>query len=156
MKSLLKPRIIYLFFVALYVAGNFYQVVAQPTVNKVATFLYFQIEKTEQLPSVKLVESRVITGEFKQMGVVTHETYDEGLLVIRVTDRSSKLLFETTCNNPIDQHLEYVNEKGELNHARVQHTQGTFEARVPFDLKDHSISIYMVDENNRLKLLFTR
>lgn len=131
------------------------QISAQPKVSTSATFLVFNIDEAKPQPRVTLAESRLVEGTFKNIPLETAHHYESGLLVIKVKDKDGKALYETHVQNPLDQNLEYVNDKGELSRARVQQEQGNFEVRVPFDTAGRTIYVYVVDENHRLNLLLT-
>ena len=96
------------------------QISAQPLVSNTATFLSFNIDESKPQPRVTLTESRRVEGAFKNIAAEPVREYESGLLVIKVEDKDGKTLYETQLQNPLDQHLEYVDDKGQLSRARVQ------------------------------------
>jgi hypothetical protein len=155
MKTKSRRTLIYIAALAAFFCFAAMQISAQPQISNVATFLYFSIDEATPNPVVKLTDSRRVEGTFKNLVTETPREYESGLVVVRVQDKDGKSLYETQLLNPLDQHLEYVNDKGELDHARVQQQHGTFEVRVPFDTAGRTVYIYVVDENHRLNLLLT-
>lgn len=155
MKNKSRRLIVYIAALAAFFCFAAMQISAQPQISNVATFLYFSIDEAKPNPVVTLNESRRVEGTFKNMVTETPHEYESGLVVVKVEDKDGKALYETQLLNPLDQHLEYVNEKGELDRAHVQQQHGTFEVRVPFDTAGRTIYIYVVDENHRLNLLLT-
>jgi hypothetical protein len=129
---------------------------AQTRVSKTATFFIFKITAAQPQPVVSLVETKAVPGEYKVPAVSDKHEHDAGLLVVTVSDASGNVVYETHCNNPIDQSLEYIDESGRIARSRVTAPEGTFELRVPMDVTGHTISVYQVDDSNRLSLLFTR
>ena len=151
-----RRAVLTVLFIAFVSVATMERAAAQPALSNTATFLFFTIEDADPKPTVTLNETRVVRGDFKIPAVQDGHAHDGGMLVVRVEDRSGKTAYETHLFNPLDQHLEYVNHDGQLDRARVQQTSGDFEVRVPFDLAGKTVSVYVVDANNRLNLLFTK
>ncbi len=134
---------------------NSYQLVAQPRQSDQATVYTLTLVRTDSQPRVTVKDVNHLKGTFKIQDVAKVEGYDEGWLVVKVTDATGKVLYETSCANPLDQYIEHVNEKGELDRTHVQVNTDIVNIRVPFDTMGYTVSLYTVDSNSRLTLLTT-
>ena len=126
---------------------------AQPRVSDEATIYTLTIAKADPVPSIKLTKVDRLKGEFKIPDLTKPEAYEQGQLVVRVTDASGKDVYETTSPNPLDQQIEHVNDRGELTRTQVQVEQDLVGIRIPFNTANHTVSVYSVDLNNRLVFL---
>lgn len=122
---------------------------AQPTPSREATFYTLDISRTESIPVISLNKVVHVTGEFK-IPAQKKLAYDAGMLLVRVTDKSNRNIYETLIVNPLSQSIEFVNEHGQYERTLIEDSAGTIDFRIPFNTTDHTVVIYSVYEHQRL------
>jgi len=128
---------------------------AQPRASKEATVYTLTISEAQSQSRLTVKDVSHIKGDFKIPTAETPDAYDEGQLVVKVTDPSGKQVFETNCENPLDRFIESVDDKGQLLRTHVQLDTDVISLRIPFDTDGHTVSVYSVDATHRLSLLST-
>jgi hypothetical protein len=117
-------------------------------------FLHLKVTQNEpKEPIVAKVENKkLVVGQLDKplQGI----ELVEGKWLISMLDAEQKLLAQEVVQDPINQHFEYLNDKGKLDNVTVVKKETDCFVRVQFDPRFHTLKCESILSKKELKLLF--
>lgn len=115
-------------------------------------FLNFEMEhdSISNKNTVEFLDKSIVEGKFKRKQETARFI---PFLTIRQYERDS-LSYETTMNHPLVNHVEYVNEKGELGYQIIRLNKAEFSMRLQIKQGETSLKIFENLTNEQVDLLY--
>lgn len=162
----------YCFFLAFFAVLSSQALMAQPVVTvERASFYNFKIIKTNgafEPYSVSLESINTVSGSFKPVKLEELHLDAQNFLVTVYQKSTGKLIYETVIKNPVDVDVEFDGadhhqaENGESSHNHttlqrkvLQHPEGHFSLRLPYDQGECIINVGYIQSSDRLIHLAT-
>jgi len=115
------------------------------------SFYFFHIQDVNQSIRVTLLNKEIKSGEYKITPSSTVADKEINKIWVSVVEKSTgRIVYETIVDNPLSQHIEYVNEKDQLDHVNINQTEGDFHIKIPINMEGMSLRLELISDNNLL------
>lgn len=116
----------------------------EKTTSSIAFLNYSIIETSNGTYDIKLINKKIVEGTFKKKTNQKHISKQKHISFAQL-DKNANTLEIIDIKNPLNKHVEYVDENENLAIKEIILKEATFFIRIPLEEKATEITLTMVD-----------